>query len=159
MAQFNPDDPRYQREIQRAAAQRSMGPSRLARADVGDIAGRHAGYQLGRQEKFRGLALQSQLSKQYDEQFGRGLALDQAKLAYATKRSKQDYQDQMKSLNITMLSGLLGTGMGVMEGRRRETMLRSDIARQQAMIQEIQNLSRLAQYGPMTSIRALGLVR
>ena len=40
-----------------------MGPSRLARADIGGISGRHAGYQLGRQEQFKGLAISSKLTE------------------------------------------------------------------------------------------------
>jgi len=128
MAQFNADDPRYQREIQRAAAKRSMGPARLERATTGEIAGRHAGYQLGRQEQFKRLALQSQLSRQQGEQFDKTLGLNTRKQAFREKEFNTNLGREKSGLNQTMLMGLLGTGISEMEARRREKILQSQLA-------------------------------
>lgn len=137
MAQFNPNDPRYQRELQTAAARRSMGPSKLERVTTGEIAGRHAGYQLGRQQQFRRLALQSELSKQ---RHGQALTrADQATTAFGLAERQQGFRekefdtiiDREKSgLNQTMLMGLLGTGFSALEANRREKILTSQIANQ-----------------------------
>ena len=130
MAQFNPDDPRYQREVQRAAAKRSMGPSRLARVETGETAGRHAGYQLGRQQQFRGLALQSELARQRASQFDRKLGLSTRQQSFRESEFDTDMDRARSGINQTMLMGLLGTGLSVMEGRRREKILQSNIAAQ-----------------------------
>jgi hypothetical protein len=123
MAQFNPEDPRYQREIQKSAAKRSMGPSRLARATTGEIAGRHAGYQLGRQQQFGRLALSDERSKQRHNLRERYQGFKENEFKIGVDREK-------KGLNQTMLMGLLGTGLSTMEARRREGILTSQIADQ-----------------------------
>jgi len=128
MAQFNSNDPRYQREIQKAAAKRSMGPSNLERVTTGEIAGRHAGYQLGRQEQFRQLALRSELSKQYGTQFDRTHALNVSKQNFRESEFADQLSRDKRGLNQTMLMGGLGSAWSVAEGRRREKLMQSEIA-------------------------------
>jgi hypothetical protein len=138
MAQFNPDDPRFQREMQRAAA--NMGPARLARATTGEISGRHAGYQLGRQQQFRGLALSSELAKQQHaqalaraSQFDKSFGLATRRQGFRESEFATNLGREKSGLNQTMLMGLLGTGLSVMEGRRREKIMQSQIAEQNYM--------------------------
>jgi hypothetical protein len=106
-----------------------MGPQRLARADIGEISGKHAGYQLGRQQLFERLAIYSQLGKSRHE-------LNKAYLRN-TDRSldlgEKSLRDQQKGLNWTIASGLLGTGFGVLEGQRRKKMLEESTKEQQLM--------------------------
>jgi hypothetical protein len=137
VTQFNPNDPRYQRELQTAAARRSMGPSKLERVTTGEIAGRHAGYQLGREQQFRRLALYGDLTGQRHEQalaradqatetFG----LAQRQQGFKEKEFKRDLKREKSGLNQTMLMGLLGTGLSTLEANRREKILTSQIANQ-----------------------------
>jgi len=128
MAQFNSNDPRYQREIQKAAAKRSMGPFNLERVTTGEIAGRHAGYQLGRQEQFKQLALRSKLSKQYGTQFDRTHALNVSKQDFREGEFADQLSRDKKGLNQTMLMGGLGSAWSVAEGRRRNKLLQSELA-------------------------------
>lgn len=135
MAAFNVDDPRFQREIQRAAAKRSMGPARLERVTTGEITGRHAAHQLGRQQQFRGLALSSELAQQRHGQalvragqFDQSFGLAQRGQGFRESEFNTNLDREKSGLNQTMLMGLLGTGLSVMEGRRREGILRSQIA-------------------------------
>ena len=130
MAQFNPNDPRYQREIQRASAKRSLGPARLERVTTGEIAGRHAGYQLGRQEQFKGLALASKLAEQQGSQFDRTHALNLQKQGFRESEFATNLGREKSGLNQTMLMGLLGSGYSVYEGQRRAKALQSGIAAQ-----------------------------
>ena len=124
MTQFNAEDPRHQREQQKAAAKRSMGPTKgVARAQIGEISGRHAGYQLGRQQQFRSLALSDRLSRQ---RYG----LAERELDFKKKEFKTDLGREKSGLNQTMLMGLLGTGFSTLEANRREKILTSQIANQ-----------------------------
>ena len=153
MAAFNPKDPRHQREQQRAAAKRSMGPQRLARADVGEISGRHAGYQLGRQQQFRGLALYGDMAKLRHESALAGFE-NQSRLIGLRESA---LRDQKKGLNFSIASGLVGTGLGVLEGKRREKILQRDLADQQLMRTLIEtNLNRRRFQNVSGPFRALG---
>jgi len=149
MAAFNAQDPRYQREIQKAAAQASMGPSRLARVTTGEIAQRHAGYQLGRQEQLKGLALQSKLSDQYAKQFDKTHALNVSKQRFQESTFKENLSREKKGLNQTMLMGLLGSGYGIYEGRRREKLEQEELAAQRYSQNKFEDFmySQLAPYG------------
>ena len=135
MAAFNADDPRFQREMQRAAAKRSMGPARLERATTGEITGRHAGYQAGRQQQFRSLALSSELSKQRHAQAltragqaDRSFGLASRRQGFRESEFATNLGREQSGLNQTMLMGLLGSGFSLMEGRRREGIIKSNIA-------------------------------
>ncbi len=123
MAAFNAQDPRYQRETQKADAQASMGPSRLARVTTGEIAQRHAGYQLGRQEQFKQLALASKLADQQASQFDRSHALAQNQLGFAKSEFGEKLSREKKGLTQTMLMGGLGSLYGIHQGRKQEKML------------------------------------
>ena len=138
MAQFNPDDPRHQREQQRAAAKRSMGPSRLARADIGEISGRHAGYQLGRQQQFRHLALYSKLAESAHaanlmraRQTDRGQVLGEQRLAFRRSEFGENLSREKSGLRQTIFSGLAGSAFGVLEGRRRKNLEEQSLKDQQ----------------------------
>jgi hypothetical protein len=122
MAQFNPNDPRYQRDQQKAAAKRSMGPQRLARAEVGEISGRHAGYQLGRQQLFERLGIYGKGREQSHELSLAGLKQGDRRLSILESNLGRD----KKALGLTTGFGLLGMGLSDMEGRRRKNLLAQD---------------------------------
>ena len=130
MAQFNYDDPRYQREIQKAAAKKSMGPGLLSRVTTGEIAGRHAKSQLERQEQLRGLALRSKLSEQYASQFDRTHSLNVDKQKFSDKNFKRNLSQEKTGINQTMLMGLLGAGYSTYEGQRRKKLMEETLATQ-----------------------------
>jgi hypothetical protein len=54
---FNASDPRYQRDLQKMRAKRSMGAGKgVLRSAVGRVTGQHATYQQGVKQSFRRLA-------------------------------------------------------------------------------------------------------
>ena len=116
MAQFNFEDPRHQREQQKAAAKRGMGPSGLARVGIGAISGKHAGYQLGRQQQFEQLAL-SKKASELRHILNLASLRNQRRSQNLRERS---IKDERQGLNWTIASGILGSGLGVLEGKRRE---------------------------------------
>jgi len=152
VAQFNPNDPRYQRELQKTAAKRSMGPQRgTLRSAVGQVAGRHAGYQLGRQLQFGRLAQQKQASDISHE-------LNLARLRQTDRslgmREKQLASEQ-SGLNFTLLSGLGQLGLGYYQGREKEKKLRKSTALARRRHQEILDATRQATPRSGTSEGAL----
>ena len=122
MAQFSFKDPQHQRAQQRAASKRSMGPSRLARTEIGEISGKHANYQLGRQDLFERLSIQSRLADSQHKYRTTALGIQDKSLDMQARA----LDDEDKGLNWTIASGLLGTGLGLIEGRRREALLAKD---------------------------------
>lgn len=134
---FNRNDPAYQRELQRASAKRSMGPSRLASAVEEDITSRHAQRQEGRKQQFRGLELTRQgLLQQHERalasagRFDQSFGLAQQRQGFAESEHAVNKGRAESGLSQTMLMGLLGTGYSVLEGRRREGILKANLARE-----------------------------
>jgi len=123
MAAFNPSDPRYQQAIQKKESESSMGPSRLSRVTTGEIAGQHAGYQLGRQEQFKQLALASKLADQQASQFDRSHTLARNQLGFAQSEFGEKLSREKKGLTQTMLMGGLGSLYGIYQGRKQEKMI------------------------------------
>jgi hypothetical protein len=136
VAQFNAEDPRHQREQQKAAAKRSMGPQRLARADIGEISGRHAGYQLGRQQLFGRLGTYGK---------GRDIAHE---LALATAKQgdrrlnllESNLDRDKKALGLTTGFGLLGMGLSTLEGNKRKKLLEQSGLEQQLFRNRLLNM-------------------
>jgi hypothetical protein len=121
-----------------------MGPSRLARADIGGISGRHAGYQLGRQEQFKGLAISSKLAESAHaanlmraRQTDRGQALGERRLAFQQAEFGKNLRQEKSGLTHTILSGLAGSAFGVMEGRRRKKLEEQSVKDQQRILDYI----------------------
>jgi len=128
---FNPNDPRYQRDVQRVAAKKSMGTSAFRgtlRSRLGDVSARHAGYQQGRQLEFGRLAAQRRASLLRHNQGMAGLA-HQGRL---TGLSESALKSKKKMLPFQIGLGVAGTIYGTMEGRRRAGLLRAQTAKEDA---------------------------
>ena len=138
MASFNYNDPRYQREIQRAQAK---GSATGNRARTEPISARHAAHQLGRQLQFQGLALESGMKKTQHEmnlarlkQSERMLGLRNARFNLL-KRATNDRIDREKdNMDWTIGLGLGQLGYGALEGRRRRKIIESDLARKDKLM-------------------------
>lgn len=132
MASFNYNDPRYQRDIQRAQAK---GDATGNRAKTEPISGRHAGYQLGRQVQNRGLALQQGMKNTQHEmnlarlkQADRRLGLQNERFNLF-KRATNDRLDTAEdNMDWTIGLGLGQLGYGALEGQRRKKILEADLA-------------------------------
>ena len=141
MANFNYNDPRYQRDIQRAQAK---GNATGNRAKTEPISSRHAGYQLGRQEQFKGLALQKGMKdtqhkmnlarlKQVDRRHG--LQNERFNLF---KRATNDRLDQAEdNMDWTIGLGLGQLGYGALEGQRRKKVLEADLAQKNKFMMQM----------------------
>ena len=159
MASFNYNDPRYQRDIQRAQA-KGNATGNIAKTEP--ISARHAGYQLGRQEQFKGLALQKGMKdtqhkmnlarlKQVDRRHG--LQNERFNLF---KRATNDRLDQAEdNMDWTIGLGLGQLGYGALEGQRRKKVLEADLAQKNnfmmqmdAIIDSTQRDRYKSQYGP-----------
>jgi hypothetical protein len=138
---FNPNDPRYQRELQKARAKRSMGgPVRGVQAAVeGEIGAKHAAYQMGRQMEFQRLGLQSELAKNQLDRFKDRLALDKDKLSWRRGAFNDELKDRRLAENIGIVTGLLGAGYSAYEGSRREKLLRKQLELEEARLQEYED--------------------
>ena len=131
MANFNYNDPRYQRDIQRAQA-KGNATGNIAKTEP--ISARHAAYQLGRQEQFKGLALQSGMKKTQHElnlarlkQSERGLGLSNERFNLF-KRATNDRLDRDKeNMDWTIGLGLGQLGYGALEGNRRKKIIQSEL--------------------------------
>ena len=131
MANFNYNDPRYQRDIQRANA-KANATGNIARTEP--ISARHAAYQLGRQEQFKGLALQSGMKRTQHEmnlarlkQSERALGLSNERFNLF-KRATNDKLDRDKeNMDWTIGLGLGQLGYGALEGQRRKKMVQSEL--------------------------------
>ena len=131
MANFNYNDPRYQRDIQRANA-KVNATGNIARTEP--ISARHAAYQLGRQEQFKGLALQSGMKRTQHEmnlarlkQSERALGLSNERFNLF-KRATNDKLDRDKeNMDWTIGLGLGQLGYGALEGQRRKKMVQSEL--------------------------------
>ena len=131
MANFNYNDPRYQRDIQRANA-KANATGNIAKTEP--ISARHAAYQLGRQEQFKGLALQSGMKRTQHEmnlarlkQSERALGLSNERFNLF-KRATNDKLDRDKeNMDWTIGLGLGQLGYGALEGQRRKKMVQSEL--------------------------------
>lgn len=144
MAAFNYDDPRFQRDLQRARAQNLGGPKRLDRPITGRVVGAHAAHQLGRQQQFEGLHLSKKmadtrydLNKALSKQRDRRLGLGEDRLDWRRSTFDRDIEDQNDALNFSIASGLLGTGFSIYEGRRRESAIAQEAERTEQFRQSI----------------------
>jgi len=131
VANFNYNDPRYQRDIQRANA-KANATGNIAKTEP--ISARHAAYQLGRQEQFKGLALQSGMKRTQHEmnlarlkQSERALGLSNERFNLF-KRATNDKLDRDKeNMDWTIGLGLGQLGYGALEGQRRKKMVQSEL--------------------------------
>ena len=152
MANFNYNDPRYQRDIQKAQAK---GNATGNIPKTKPISARHAQYQLGRQLQFQGLALQSGMKKtQHEMNLARlkqadrreGLRNERFNLY---KRATNDRVDTAKdNMDWTIGLGLGQLGYGALEGHRRKKLLDADLARKDKFITEINQFMFDREYGP-----------
>ena len=130
---FNADNPIYQRELQRRRSKRSMGPSRLARVDEGEVTGRHAGYQLGRHLQYAGLA-QSKLASQLAHNRAMAALKHSGRL---TGLAESRLKDQRSQLLPSMLLGLGGIAASGYLGHKRDKALKAATERQRLRRLEI----------------------
>jgi hypothetical protein len=144
VANFNYDDPRYQRDIQRAQAKASVFGNR---AKTEPISAAHAVHQLGRQEQFKSLALRSGLAKnQHDLNLARlnqsdkmrGLATQRLNLR---KRMFKDTMDREEdNMDWTIGFGIANLGIGGIEGMRRKKILQADLAQKEMFMRDYENM-------------------
>ena len=143
MASFNYNDPRYQRDIQRAQA-KGNATGNIPRTEP--ISARHAAYQLGRQVQFRGMAIESGMKKTQHE-------LNMARLKQADrreglrnerfnlyKRATNDKLDRDKeNMDWTVGLGLGQLGYSAIEGHRRKKILEADLAQKDTFMRAYDN--------------------
>ena len=144
MARFNYNDPRYQREIQRANAKAGMSGN-IPKTEP--ISGRHAAYQLGRQLQRQGLALQSGMKKtQHEMNLAR---LKQADRRYGLqnerfnlfKRATKDRLDHDKeNMDWTIGLGIGQLGYGALEGQRRKKILQTELSRKEQFARQYEDM-------------------
>jgi hypothetical protein len=132
MAQFNANDPQYQRAIQRAAAKAGM---RGNQANTAPIAAQHAKYQLGRQTTFGGLALQQAAQRQAfnqalvrNKQWGQEQGLREAYFGENKSRFYDQMDERKSNLDWTMGLGLATAGLSYLEGKRRQGIMATENA-------------------------------
>ena len=137
MNQFNPNDPRYQRDIQRMSAQNSMGPKGLTSVLTGNVAAKHAGYQAGRMEQIKSIGLASQMADQNykmnlirSAQRDKGLTLSENRLNFEQEFHKEGMKEAQRALKTTIISGLAGAGYSVWEGKQRANKIAEATAKQ-----------------------------
>ena len=115
MASFNREDPLFQRAQQRASAKRLNGPRTL---DRGRETAVHADYQLGRQLQFERIMQGDKSSK-----ISHDLRMSRISTSGKLLGLREDELDDQKSgLKWTIASGILGSGLSVLEGQRREKL-------------------------------------
>ena len=131
MANFNYNDPRYQRDIQRAQA-KGNATGNIARTEP--VSARHAAYQLGRQEQFKSLAIQSSLNKtQYDlnlarfKQADRNRGLRNEKFNLFKRATNDKLDSDKENMNWTIGLGIGQLGYGAIEGVRRRKIIESEL--------------------------------
>lgn len=131
MANFNYNDPRYQRDIQRVNA-KANATGNIAKTEP--ISARHAAYQLSRQEQFKGLALESGMKRTQHEMNLARLKQSQRALGLSNerfnlfKRATNDKLDRDKeNMDWTIGLGLGQLGYGALEGQRRKKMVQSEL--------------------------------
>jgi len=130
-APFNYDDPRFQRDRQRAYARNSMGgPARLARVVEGEVSGAHAGYQLGKALQFEQLGLAKRasdieydLAKARSAQTDARLGLQKDRMKFQKKEFKRSLRQQEHGLALTTGFGAFMMPLHAMEGRKRAAAL------------------------------------
>ena len=144
MAQFNRDDPRYQRDLQRVRSARSMGPGYktltgrranrgVLSSAIGEVTGKHAGYQQARQQAFERLA---QSKKSSDISYG----LNKSRLRYSDKDFKlreRAFDAEREMMPYAIGGGLLSAIGSGYEGYRRSEALKKSTALKERRHQEI----------------------
>ena len=132
MASFNYNDPRYQRDVQRAQA-KGNATGNIPRTKP--ISARHAAYQLGRQVQFEGMAIQSGLKKTQHEmnlarlkQADRRQGLQNERFNLYKRATNDRLDDAKDNLDWTIGLGLGQLGYGALEGHRRKKIIEADLA-------------------------------
>jgi len=131
VANFNYNDPRYQRDIQRANA-KANATGNIARTEP--ISARHAAYQLGRQEQFKGLALESGMKRTQHEmnlarlkQSERALGLSNERFNLFKRATNDKLDSDKENMDWTIGLGLGQLGYGALEGQRRKKIIQSEL--------------------------------
>ena len=140
MASFNYNDPRYQRDVQRAQA-KGNATGNIPRTKP--ISARHAAYQLGRQVQFEGMAIQSGLKKTQHEmnlarlkQADRRQGLQNERFNLYKRATNDRLDDAKDNLDWTIGLGLGQLGYGALEGHRRKKILEADLAQKDKFMRE-----------------------
>lgn len=157
LPRYNPNDPRYQREIQRVASAGSMSPKRgVLRSRIGEVAARHAGHQLGRQIEFGKLAQANQRALLRDKiashelaQRERALGLAESGLAFDRYKLGKTLGDQKRALNTSMLMGGGTAILGALEGYRQRKAIEQLVAAQEARSARIDEFYRNARFNTL----------
>lgn len=114
---MNRRDPRFQEALLRAGA---GGPKNLIGASK-QITAAHVGSEMENRLAFARLA-------QQQRQFTDRLGLSRQRLQWQNKLFKQQLHDRRQDMSRTMGLGLLTTGFGYLEGRRRKQLTAKDTA-------------------------------
>jgi len=140
VASFNYNDPRYQRDVQRAQA-KGNATGNIARTKP--ISARHAAYQLGRQVQLEGMAIQSGLKKTQHEmnlarlkQADRRQGLQNERFNLYKRATNDRLDDAKDNLDWTIGLGLGQLGYGALEGHRRKKILEADLAQKDKFMRE-----------------------
>ena len=135
MASFNYNDPRYQRDIQRAQA-KSNATGNITKTEA--ISARHAAYQLGRQEQFKSLALQSGMKKTQHEmnlsrlkQSERAMGLSNERFNLFKRATNDKLDNDKENMDWTIGLGIGQLGYGALEGNRRKKIIESELEQNQ----------------------------
>ena len=141
MASFNRNDPRYQREIQRARSKGSMTENRPI---TENITARHAAYQMGRQERFKGLALDKafkdsayRFNKARLKQSDRMYQLQEQRYTLGRKATEDRIKQERENLDWTIGLGIGQLGYSTLEGNRRKKLIEADVAQQKEFLNEM----------------------
>lgn len=122
---FNRNDPRYQRDIQRAYAKADTTENRPI---TSGITAAHTKYQLGRRLQFDRLGMEDKASK--------------ARFSFAKNRlrtrgkflglQEDQIKDEAHNLDWTIGLGLGTLGFAALEGRRRSNAIKADLAERES---------------------------
>jgi hypothetical protein len=138
VANFNRNNPRYQKEIQRAYSKGSMTGNRPI---TENITAKHAAYQLGRQERFKSLALDKAFQKSQHEfnlarikQANRQYQLRKQGYTLGRKATEDRIKQEKENLDWTIGLGVGQLGYSTLEGRRRQKEIEGDVIRQKEFL-------------------------
>jgi hypothetical protein len=127
----NRRDPRFQEALLRAGA---GGPKNLIGVSKRATAA-HTGREMNQRLAFAKLAEQQRY-------FNERLGLSRSRLQIQNRMFKQRLHDSRQNLNRTMGLGLLTTGFGFLEGRRRKQLTAEDNADRAAWQKEYRGMRR-----------------
>lgn len=123
---FNPNNPLYQEDIRKVLSR--QGPQRgVLRSRIGDVASAHAGYQEGRKQQWSRLGLAKKDSDEKARQFNKKYRL-----------AKNQLRDDKKTGMYGLIGGLTTSALAGYEGYRRRKELEAFNARQNVMMNEIE---------------------